>query len=198
MKNKTLNILILTSILALSALGALFYGIYYIKTLNAQIVDTKSEADQVRSKYERLIAFHDSAESDTDNKKKLVNYFVPSNGAVDFITAFEQTAQSIGLKFNTVSLDSEQATDLSSQNKELLHVTFETNGSWNNTMKFLSIVESLPYAVQITGANLEGAAGSPSLVGSDAPDGSAVNKVNLGYWRLLLNIKIVKTKDDAQ
>jgi hypothetical protein len=65
-------------------------------------------------------------------------------------------------------------------------------------MQFLSLVESMPYAVQIVGANLEGAAGTPSLVGSDSASGVLTNKVNLGYWRLLLNIKVVKIKDDAR
>jgi hypothetical protein len=198
MRNKTLNILICVVVLALALLGVLFYGIDYVKSLNEHIVDVKTEADQVKSKYDRLVAFHNSDQSDVDDKKRLLNYFVPANGAVDFITSFEQMAQGIGLKFNTVSLDSEQVAELSSQNKELLHVVFETNGSWNSTMQFLSLVESLPYAVQIVGAGLEGAAGSPSLVGSETPNGVVTNKVNLGYWRLLLNIKIVKIKDDAR
>ena len=179
-------------------LGALIYGINYIKTLNEQVIDVKNEADQVRSRYERLVAFHDSNQSDTDDKKKLVTYFIPANGAVDFITSFEQTAQSIGLKFNTVSLDTEQTSDLTSQGKEILKVSFSTNGTWDDTMHFLSLVESMPYAVSITGATLEGAAGSPSLVGSAPASGEVINKVNLGYWRLLINVKIVKTKDDAQ
>jgi hypothetical protein len=198
MKNKTFTILISTATVSLLLCGVLIYGVNYVKTLNEQIIDVKSEANQVKSKYDRLIAFHNSAQSDVDDKKKLLNYFIPANGAVDFITSFEQTAQSIGLKFNTVSLDSEQVTDLASQNKELLHIVFETNGSWNSTMQFLSLVESMPYAVQIVGANLEGAAGTPSLVGSDSASGVLTNKVNLGYWRLLLNIKVVKIKDDAR
>lgn len=198
MKNKTFKIFIFVLVLALASLGSLIYAVSYIKTLNLQVEDVKNEADQIRSKYDRMVAFHDSNQSDTDNKKKLINYFIPPNGAVDFLTSFEQTAQSIGLKFNTVSLDTEQATDLSSQNKEILRVSFETNGSWNNTMHFLSLVESLPYAVQITGATLEGAAGTPSLVGSAPADGVVTNKTNLGYWRLLINVKILKVKDDAQ
>jgi Tfp pilus assembly protein PilO len=198
MKNKTFNILICTAVVALSLLSVLIYGIYYVKTLSEHIVDVKNEANQIKSKYDRLIALHDSAESNTDDKKKLLNYFIPANGAVDFITSFEQTAQAIGLKFNTVSLDSELAEGLDPHGKEFLRIAFETKGSWNSTMQFLSLVESMPYAIQITGATLEGSAGTPSLVGSDSANGVLTNTVNLGYWRLLLNIKVVKIKDDAQ
>ncbi len=197
MKNKTFNIFISAFVIALSMLGTLVYGVSYVKRLNTQVVDIKNETDQVRSKYERMIAFHDSDQSDADEKKKLVSYFIPAAGAVDFLTSFEQTAQSIGLKFNTVSLDTEQTSDLSAQGKEILRVSFETNGSWNNTMHFLSLVESMPYAVTITGATLEGSVGTPSLVGSAPADGVITNKVNLGYWRLLIHVNIVKIKEDA-
>ncbi len=198
MKKKTLNILIVTGILALLAAGFDIYAIRYIKQLNEKVVDVKSDADQVKSKYQHILLLHDTVQSASDNKKKLTDYFIPPGGAVDFISSFEQMAQATGLKFNTVSLETEQNLELMAQNKEFLHVVFETNGTWDNTMHFVELVESLPYAVQISNLSLDGAGGSPSLVGSDSSTGAISNKKNLGYWRLLLNIKIVKMKDDAQ
>jgi hypothetical protein len=198
MKHKIRTILIVVGTLAVATVGLYVYSVRYIKTLNEKIIDVKSDADQVKSNYDHLVLLHNTVENSSDNKKQLTNYFIPAGGAVDFISSFEQTAQAVGLKFNTVSLDTEPNVDLLSQNKELLHVVFETNGSWNQTMHFLEIVESLPYAVQISSASLDGAAGSPSLVGSDSSTGVVANQKSLGYWRLLLNFKIVKIKDDAQ
>jgi len=202
MGNKTFNLLIFASVSAAIMVGFYAYSVHYVQGLVDDTASLRSDIEQDQAQYQHLQVLHDAIASTGDDKQKITHYFVPAGGAVDFITSFEKAAVSSSLKFTTVSIDTSSIPELDSQGKELLDVVFSTEGSWSNTLHFLSLLESLPYSVSIDRVEVSSSGEAPSLVGSgsDIQKGQPGKTVQPGPsdWKTSLSFRIVKIKDDAR
>lgn len=201
MKRNTRTIFFIIWSIATLVVGVYAYGVYYVQGLVQKTSTLKEQMVDLTSKYQHLQVLHSAIVSAGGEKNKIGQYFIPAGGAVDFVTQFEQLAGSVGLTFNTLSIDAASTPDLEPQGKELLHISFETNGTWSKNMYFLSLVESLPYSTHIENITFDTTAGTPSLVGSDSGSAKIVGdipQVGSRQWRMVLSLQVVKIKDDAR
>ena len=87
-------------------------------------------------------------------RKELDRYFVASEGVVDFIERIERIGKNIGvaLIFTTVEVPKEERIVPS---LDRLVLRFSATGSWEQVMRFFTLVESLPYALSVADARVE-------------------------------------------
>lgn len=124
--------------------------------LYRDILDTKTKVEQTHLELEKdrlkdaeLEAIQKNIKltiSDSDTLKAL---FVPADGVVDFIQNIETVGKQIGLQIETKNIEPEETDVLTAVGKENINVTLETEGSWQNSMQFLSLLSNLPYKISI-------------------------------------------------
>lgn len=90
-------------------------------------------------------------EQSANARKELDSHFLRESEAVIFIERVEALAMplSVAVEFSLI-----QKMDDASK-KKIFQISFKTIGSFENTMHFLSLVETLPYAIRFERAFLE-------------------------------------------
>lgn len=190
MNNKTTQIAILMIALTLASFGGYMYATRYIGSLTEKTSKLKSDIELAEIKNRNLQTLQRAAQNTGDEKEKITSYFVGKDGAVSFVSEIEGLAAASNLKYTTDTIETTNLPELEGQGKELLHVVFTSNGSWNNTVKFLSLLESLPYSMRIEkldfdSARLDAAAGTSTPASSRS-------------WKMTINFSVVKIKDNAR
>jgi Tfp pilus assembly protein PilO len=142
---KTLIFLIILSIVGIGV----WYGLFsYIKR-------TAEAASAIENQYQEKITADARDKSLKEllrtidlNNDSLSTRVIDRDGTVSFLEFIESTAKSVGLgiTMNAVKIE-EEPTDKNTY--EYLKLSFTTQGSWQDTYTFLSIVESLPYKSKI-------------------------------------------------
>ncbi len=178
MKTKTTKIFIIVTTLAVIAIGFYVYAAFYIIGLTRKTADLKQDISNLEITYQHAESLRMALEGAAGQKDKINSYFIPSNGAIDFVARLEHIANNLGLKYDTRDIIQKQDDDLGLQNKEFLQVKFSAIGSWTEIMNLLKTVESLPYALRIDKADLSS---------SDVPSSSR--------WQLDVTLSVVKIKD---
>ena len=103
--------------------------------------------------------------------------FVNSNEVVDFIKSIELISEFSGVSIDIKSVGVGDSELIKNTNVETLIVEFTTQGTWNGTFKFLSLVENIPYDITIDRMSI-----------NKFTDGE--NKK--GFWRSNFTIKAIK------
>ncbi len=173
MNLKTSTSLTLSIIIALVTIGGYAYAYDQIFGL---IDRTNTLKDELRTKELRLAHEQDltkSADTTSEDKKKLSKFFVTKDGAIDVVSIIENSASRLSLQYVTNSIDTIDVDSLATQNKDLLKLDMTVSGSWSNVLRFVGYLESLPFAVNIERAEIV---------------------ENGGVWRLGVVFSIVKFK----
>jgi len=144
--------MILAIILSL-LLVVLVAGIYIIKDKNNQtseLIGTLNNA----AEEERLIR---SVRTARNNSPELIEAFerimLTSDTLVLFIEKIEETGQTLGLDINILSVNEED-----NDNKpglQEISIALDSRGSWNESLAFLSAIESLPHRITIEESSIE-------------------------------------------
>lgn len=196
------NSLILFGVLVLIIGGAYYYFFHRLQTIGEKISTLSNESDSLLSEQANLTSLKTVFSDTTDERQKINSYFVQKDGAVDFITTLENLAAFAHLGHETQSVNAEEEAPPAA-NREWLHLTFRTNGSWQNTYYFISLLENLPYRLIIhqisthaTGQTTSEAPPSPTLdlvTGSSSPSvAPAVKKGSV--WETSYDISVSKLK----
>jgi hypothetical protein len=97
-----------------------------------------------------LAALIDTNKSDID---RLMSRLVQKDGTVAFIDMVESHAKNSGVSVLVENVDvRKSATDV--EGYQSLHLNVKTQGSWEGTYRFLSVLESLPYKITIESADI--------------------------------------------
>jgi Tfp pilus assembly protein PilO len=195
MKNKTNTYLILVTLIAIAATGGFSYAVRYISGLAEKTSELKTEIESKEIKIRHVLKTNKSAEKTSEDRIKLMQYFVKANGAIDFVSALEAQASNFSLKYNTNSIDNTETDALSSQGKQLLKISMSLSGSWKNIVKFITYVESLPYALNIEKAQLTSEGIKDVNESLDTSITSAKVVVKESVWNLLVNFSVITMKD---
>jgi Tfp pilus assembly protein PilO len=195
----------LVVIIALAALGGFSYVVSYISGLSQKTSDIKSDIESKQIKINHIQNVNKSAEKTSEDGIKIVNYFIKSDGVIDFVSSVESTAGDFSLKYNTTSIDNAGNDVLAAQGKDLLKMSMTLSGSWKNILRFLTYIESLPYAVRVERVELSSSAASAvvasandsSSVSSSSSAKSVKAKVSTpdSIWNLSIAFSVVKIKD---
>lgn len=183
MKTRTNYTLILFSILALIFVVGYFFSVSYIKGLGTKADKENGEVADLEVKHARATSLSAIARSGKGDIERLDDFIVQPGGEIAVVKALEQLARNLSLISTTDSIDTQDIGTSTVKSKEFLHIVMSTNGRWENTRRFLSLLETLPYNVKENRIDLFSAGMSPS--GSPS-------------WQGHFDISIVKNKDTAQ
>lgn len=193
MKNKTNTTLILISITAIAVIGSFVYWISYIQGLSAKTAELKSEVETKQIKVNRIQNINKSAEKTSEDSVKIMNHFIKAGGSIDFVSAVESTAADFSLKYNTNTIENIENDVLSSQGKQILKVSMTLSGGWKNIVKFLTYIESLPYAIRVEKVDLT--AEGVVFTGDSTDPANTKIQTTEPSWRMSLIFSVVKIKE---
>jgi hypothetical protein len=149
----TKRILIIITLLVCIGGGAI-YGVYYMIRSNIQkTIALENAHAELESSEEAARVLRSSLEVIGPEIDKLSSRIIEANGVVDFIEMIESRARRLG-----VSIEVQTAAELdheSSDKHKILELSFRTQGSWENTYKFVAFLESLPYQSTLNQMSLE-------------------------------------------
>lgn len=153
------KLLIVSLLVALGLFGANAFFLFLTREEAgaAREIATKKfaaemEAEEVRA-IERAIA---ESKSEQD---ELLAYFVNKDGAVSFIERLESTGKTAGLAISLSNVSVPKAGNV-------FQVDMATEGSFENTFYFLTLLEKLPYRISVEKANVR----KKSAPGADSDD----------------------------
>src|SRR3989344_6004474 len=96
-----------------------------------------------------LTAAKDLVGKTAADRAKLDSFILQTAGVVPFITSVERLGTITGTNIEVRSVGITAVSGATST--EALSLSVSTEGSWNQMMHFLSLIESLPYRVELTG-----------------------------------------------
>lgn len=144
---KTVIILLLLNLLAAGAYVYLFTNIrntnYESAKLSGDIFEISASESRLKST-ERLIG---DIEEDLD---ELSTYFVGESRFVDAIQLFETIGKRADVALEITSVNFEEGEN----GNKVLSLRFDTSGSWNETVHFVSLIENSPLALAIKDTRL--------------------------------------------
>jgi hypothetical protein len=210
MKSATKNFFILMLIVAIAAIVGYGYTTSYVSGLISKTSEAKDEIDNLEIQYNHLKALHKAAENTSDESSKIASYIVRSGGSVDFITNIEQVAAAGGLVYNTDKIEAISTPELDFGQKELLEVSFSVTGNWTSLIRFLKLVENMPYGIKIQRFELTSLGDAKADIakinsvsvganGTSTASTTPVKKVNSSKenkWKAVVMFDVVKIKDN--
>lgn len=146
--------LIISTALFVGVLVLMYLGYHTIDTLRKDITTTNDELYSLKSKADRLVSLRQVTNSTDDELTRVNEFFVSSNGALEFVEYIENLAKKSALEYKIEFFDVEQDPDFLEQGKELLKTSIRVTGTTKNTRYFLSLIESLPYNIRIRRVDL--------------------------------------------
>jgi hypothetical protein len=151
---KTKKTMIISIVLAVAAF--IIYGFLFlnIKAKNEQISSLANDAQDLHSKDDVLKATKTILDQNKDLISQLDSYFIPADGVVGFISLLEGVGKYSGVDMTINSVGTEADTKAKDDIKEILRLHIETDGSWKNTFYFLSVLENLPYRIDVEQVSL--------------------------------------------
>lgn len=191
MKRKTNTYLIILTILGVAITAGYVYLSFYIAGLTDKTAEIKTEIETMRIKLAHARKLNVSAEKTADERKKVMSYFLEQRQVIDYVTSLESVADSFGLMYTTNSIENTDSDTLSPNNKELLKVSMSLTGKWSSLIRYLSYIESLPYAVHIDKLDIStGGTNSTTVIAS------STNKEP--SWSMSLIFSTIKNKENAR
>ncbi len=72
----------------------------------------------------------------------------------EFLASIEKLASSSNVSRNITQVTTSEKEELSALDKQSLDVSFSATGSWDNVFHFISLIETLPYKINLRTADL--------------------------------------------
>ncbi len=150
MKNSHALLLIFAVFVTLFV-GAVYGYMYYRIDMSAQkIVEAQSIIQSAKLSKQREKSFLETYKATASKWATLQEYFVKSNKVVDFIEVVEaigpQSQSTIAI--SSIEADNLDSAPLGKEGRVKMKVS--SKGSWNATMKALTLAEMLPYKITIS------------------------------------------------
>jgi Tfp pilus assembly protein PilO len=181
----TKKLLVAVAVLDACAIGGYFFALNSLWAQNGEAQDVSAQVSSYSDTNAKLSSLQFSLKSAEQGMKEVNEYYIPADGAVDFISVIETLAKTRGL---TISVDSVDTSDVDAGTKdfqERLVLRLKTEGSWAETEQFLQLIENLPYNVYIEGADLSKI--DVSAVGGIAKTGAV-------HWKGEFQVSALKLK----
>jgi len=134
----------------------LVYSFFFlhIRAKNRTLSVFINEVDLILQKETRLRSIQTLIKDIKLDMVQLDTYFVRQD-AVDFIETIEELAAFSGTELEITSVSIDDIKDTESTVGELLRLNLEAAGVWQDIFHLLTLIESLPFKVTVTQANLE-------------------------------------------
>lgn len=183
-KTKQILLTIIVLVIAVSIAYAMLF--LNIKEKNNNISALSNEIDIVLQKEIKLRSVKHLINDTEQDRVKLDSHFVTDDEVVNFIEKIENLGTDSGTKVEVISVYvddvNKEVTNQAAIN-ELLYLDFKTEGSFAQMFHFLSMLEKLPFKIDIPQVNFE-----------KTLDGTGKVNKSLGSWKGLFSITVVKLK----
>lgn len=148
----TKHLVISLSIVIIILLGAHYLIFMFIKNSDKEVSILNSEVSLLQGQVDEFARYNTE---DLENLyKSVVSHFIPRSDFVGFIESIEKEAKSQKIAVVIGSVGVEQRSDDTADDKEIIRIRLETNGSWADTMRFVGYIEHLPYKINIQNLGL--------------------------------------------
>ena len=189
--SKTILLLVVSCAFLLLAGYCYYYTYSKIQEKISNIGNISSDLKSKKEKNDELDSINRNLKSTMQSHDRLQSLFVADGSVVDFIQNLEQMGKESGLAVSTDSVSSNDSPDLLTLKKEFLLISMTVKGTWAGNMKFLKLLENLPYKVAISSFSSE------SSDGQSSDNSSAKNiaeKLPKHYWKSVITFSVIKNK----
>jgi hypothetical protein len=173
MKNKlkTKNILAVVIVLNFILVGAYTYAFYMVKEKNKSASKVSGELEQYLSKEGVINLVKKSVKDTTNEREKLNSYFVSRDDIVKFTKKIESLGEIAGVNLTIMGLRTQG---------NILFFDISSWGSFRNLLHLVSLLENLPFKVDVKKAYIDKA---------EAPPGK--EDVGVSGWEGNFTVKLV-------
>lgn len=160
------SVLIIINLILLAGLVGVYY---FLENRTAEAAQLGGRVDSVQNRQQRESTLNKLVDDTAEARETLDEFFVQPNEAARFITTIEGLAKETGvqLEIGNVSIQSSQsggateddtsgdATEKTDNMFENLELTLQANGSWQQTIHFVRMLELLPKQTKINSVSIE-------------------------------------------
>lgn len=193
MKNLTATKKIFVTMILLNVIIFGVYGYIYwnIAQESKTIAELQVQSSEYQAKNDDLRSVKISLDENKDFISQIDTFFIAKDGVVSFINTLERLGQSTGLKINIQSVSVEPGSD-PKDFKEGLKLKIETEGGWQDSSRFLSIIENLPYRLVVNSASVILNGSSEAILFKDGEFNRKVGPEEV--WKWTFDITVIKLK----
>lgn len=145
-KQKTITVLVLIVLLNILLLGVYFYAFSKVKIKNEEASVVSEELNDYLSKEGTVNLLKALVKKTSEDRIKLDSYFVSRDNIPEFTKEIEALGKMSG---TDVTIKGLQA------NGNVLMIEISSEGNFRNTLQLVSLIESLPFKVEVTKAYLD-------------------------------------------
>lgn len=192
MKNLSPIKKILLACITLNVVAVGFYAfvLWSIQAKNEKVVEVLGQVNEDMKKDESLRAVKISLEENKDFISQIDSFFVPEDGVANFIASLESLGRASSVELSIASVEI-QPNSAKNDFKEGLNIRIETSGSWFNTFYLLSVIENLPYKIDINQVSLTLSNATDKILFSGL---GPRTKTSGEYWKGSFDITVLKLK----
>lgn len=198
MKSKSNKILILASTIATIGIVLLYLAYSQIGRLNQTNDDLAIETNSLYTQAIRAESLKKIVSNAGDKGISLDEYFIAAGEEVEFVKKMESLASSVNLSYTTNSIGTQSNEKLDLLGKEFLEISMVTEGSWQNTRRFISLIEKMPMNIRINSMDLKTeiktVAAIPTkseTISSTTPAAQSPSRI---IWKTTISMVVVKKK----
>jgi Tfp pilus assembly protein PilO len=163
---KIRNRIIILGVVVLALIGGYYFLYSSQNSMWQTTATTESSNASLKLQKQNAVALESQYDGQAANRAKIQTYFVQKDGEADFIKNIESLADASSLDHTISSVGFENGN--LPANLQYLNLTITTQGSWQNTYQFLSLVENMPYKIVMKNVDLSATGDSGSLSTSTA------------------------------
>lgn len=166
--------------ISLGLYTALFLGTRFVTN---KVTDAKREVNKEESAQHKLEIIQTLLKENENAQKLVDSYILSDTEVVAFIEQLEQLIRRTGIDGKIDAVSAVPYTGDTSGKWENLRAVISSAGEWSNTYHFLSLLEQLPYRLQI-----------PRVVIEKTKDESTKEKTPREFWRGEFTLQVLKLK----
>lgn len=180
---KTTTKIIILFILDAIIFGLCFYLFTYIKQIDNMVSSRLAQIESELKADESLRSIKILMNDTKKERERMSLVFIQPDDTVNFIETIESLGDLTGVKLEIDSVGVDNLKSKKTGSTELFRISLKTEGSWTNTIHFLTLLENVPHKISFENVNL-------SKV-SDLNDGDK----GLSYWNGNFNLSALKIKN---
>ncbi|MDD5318726.1 MAG: hypothetical protein PHF79_02810 [Candidatus Pacebacteria bacterium] len=183
------GLFILVAVLVVAAAIGYFLIFSKVRSVSEENAVLAAQVSQLSQSNEHVQALKSVVDQSQGYLDRLNSYFVGSGdqNTLQFITQIESLATSVGLQHATQNITLDNGNGLDALGKQSIGVTFATSGSWSETVRFISLLESSPYILDITRIDLDKSASGAGITGATSTSPKSQN-----IWTATYHFSVVK------
>ncbi len=198
MKSRSNKILTIASVITAVGIVLLYFGYSQIGKLNQANNDLAVETSNLYVQAVRAEALKKIVSNAGDKGISLDTYFIQAGEEVEFVKKIESLAGSLNLTYTTNSIGTQSNEKLEPLGKEFLEMTMTTEGSWQNTRRFISLIEKMPMNIRINSIDLKTEIKTVVVAPTKTETISSTTPASLSpartVWRTTIGMVVVKKK----